>query len=291
MKADGAPCRLVTLGVSGHIISQGMYRVAIPPCPLSLALSFMIDAPLEKHIFFRTTSFMGVKATLQGLSPLQLGIALAGLTLIGLIVSSLYNALTSPLKGVPGPWMSLFSDRQLKSAVTGGRRIFYIDALHRKYGPVVRISPQEVAVFDTEAFRQIHAVSGGYTKGDFYTKLTNFPVHSVFTLRDAKEHGVRRRLFAKGFSKTYLREHWEGVVRDKVQFAVNRLVGDAEAHSGKVDVFKWWSLMGADIIGCLCFGESFGLLDLGDVSIVLMTSDSQANNNSVPNMSRYLSLP
>lgn len=217
---------------------------------------------------------MGIASKLEGLSPVQLGLAVAGLALTGLIVSSLYNALTSPLKGVPGPWISLFSNRQLKSAVTGGKRIFYIDALHKKYGPVVRISPQEVAVFDTEAFRQIHAVSGGYTKGDFYTKLTNFPVHSVFTLRDAKEHGVRRRLFAKGFSKTYLREHWEGVVREKVQFAVDRLVRDANAHGGKVDVFKWWSLMGADIIGCLCFGETFGLLDLGDVSICLQVRDS-----------------
>jgi len=212
-------------------------------------------------------SNMSFAERLESLSLLQLALAVIGLAVVGLLASSLYNALTSPLKGVPGPWISLFSNRQLKSAVTGGKRIFYIDALHKKYGPLVRISPQEVAVFDTEAFRQIHAVSGGYTKGGFYTKLTNFPVHSVFTLRDAKEHGVRRRLFAKGFSKTYLREHWEGVVRDKVQFATNRIAGDAGAHNGKVDVFKWWSLMGADIIGCLCFGETFGLLELGDVSI------------------------
>jgi len=65
---------------------------------------------------------------------------------------------------VPGPFFSRFSNLLLKRAVTGGRRIFYIDDLHRKYGPVVRISPKEVAVSDIEGFKQIHAVSSKFTK-------------------------------------------------------------------------------------------------------------------------------
>lgn len=206
--------------------------------------------------------------TLEGMSRWRLALAAVSLAFVTYIVSCLYTALTSPLKSIPGPWASLFTNRQLKSAVTGGKRIFYIDSLHKKYGPVVRISPDEVAISDIEAFRQIHAVSGGYTKGDFYTKLTNFPVHSVFTLRDAKSHGVRRRLFAKGFSKTYVREHFEDIVREKIQLAVDKIVEDGASHNGIVDVFKWWSLMGADIVGCLGFGESFGLLELGTVSVL-----------------------
>lgn len=209
---------------------------------------------------------MSFTSTFNDMTNLQLALTIATFAISAYILTCLYTALTSPLKSIPGPWMSLFTNRQLKSAVTGGKRIFYIDELHKKYGPIVRISPDEVAVADIEAFRQIHAVSGGYTKGDFYTKLTNFPVHSVFTLRDAKSHGVRRRLFAKGFSKTHVRENFEEVVRERVQLAVDKIVEDGATHGGKVDVFKWWSLMGADIVGCLGFGESFGLLELGDVS-------------------------
>jgi len=211
---------------------------------------------------------MSVMSTLDGVSHWRLTLAALSLAFATYVASCVYTALTSPLRSIPGPWMSRFTNRQLKSAVTGGKRIFYIDELHKKYGPVVRISPDEVAVFDIEAFRQIHAVSGGYTKGDFYTKLTNFPVHSVFTLRDSKSHGLRRRLFAKGFSKTHVRENFEGVVREKVQLAVNKIFEDGARNDGKVDVFKWWSLMGADIVGCLGFGESFGLLELGAVSFL-----------------------
>ncbi|KAF2719188.1 cytochrome P450 [Polychaeton citri CBS 116435] len=202
-------------------------------------------------------------ALLKDLSHFQVvGIA-AALVVTAFVLSRLYSASTSPLRSLPGPWLSHFTNQQLKSAVTGGRRIFYIDQLHKKYGPVVRISPDEVAIYDVEGFRKIHAVSGGFTKGDFYTKLTNFPRHSVFTLRDPKSHGVRRRLFARGFSKTYLRDNWEKIVREKVQLCVDKISGDAKKHGGKVDIFEWWSLMGADIVGCLCFGESFGMLELG----------------------------
>ena len=226
---------------------------------------------------------MSITSALDGMSQWRILLAGLSLAIVTYIVSCIYTALTSPLKSIPGPWMSLFTNRQLKSAVTGGKRIFYIDELHKKYGPVVRISPDEVAVFDIEAFRQIHAVSGGYTKGEFYTKLTNFPVHSVFTLRDAKSHGLRRRLFAKGFSKTYVRENFEDIVREKVQLAVDKIADDGANNNGVVDVFKWWSLMGADIVGCLGFGESFGLLELGTVSRSLcLRKSSSLIQSSVP---------
>ena len=172
--------------------------------------------------------------------------------------------MTSPLKDIPGPWYSRLTNLVLKNAVTGGRRIFYIDDLHAKYGPVVRISPTEVAVSDVEGFKQIHAVSSKFTKDIWYEKLTNFPRHSVFTMRDPKDHSQRRRLFARGFSKSYLREHWEPAVRDKCRLAVQSIKQDAQAS--KADVLKWYSFMAADIVGVLGFGDSFGLLERGEVS-------------------------
>jgi cytochrome P450 len=174
-----------------------------------------------------------------------------------------YLSLTSPLRKVPGPWISRYTNLQLKFAVTGGRRIFYIDDLHKKYGPIVRISPTEVAVADPAAFKQIHAVSSKFAKDIWYEKLTNFPRLSVFTMRNPREHGQRRKLFARGFSKTYLREHWEPTVREKTLLAVEKIKGDAQ--TGVADVLKWWTFMATDIVGVLGFGESFGMLELGKV--------------------------
>ncbi|KAL1305752.1 hypothetical protein AAFC00_007333 [Neodothiora populina] len=168
---------------------------------------------------------------------------------------------STPLKTVPGPLISRFTNLRLKKAVTSGRRIFYIDNLHEKYGPIVRISPTEVAVSDVAAFKQIHGVTGKYQKDIWYQKLTNFPRLSVFTMRDLKEHGQRRRLFARGFSKTYLREHWEPTVREKAELAVQKI--KASSIIGTTDLMKWWTFMATDIVGILGFGESFGMLELG----------------------------
>ena len=165
---------------------------------------------------------------------------------------------------MPGPWYSRFTNLVLKNAVTGGRRIFYIDSLHRRYGPVVRISPTEVAVSDVESYKQIHSVSSKFTKDIWYEKLANFPCHSVFTMRNTKDHAQRRKLFARGFSKTYLREHWEDVIKDKCRLAVEKIRDDA--MKGSADILKWSGFMAADIVGCTGFGESFGLLELGQVT-------------------------
>ncbi|KAF2140680.1 uncharacterized protein K452DRAFT_335018 [Aplosporella prunicola CBS 121167] len=190
-----------------------------------------------------------------------IGAALA-LTIGAWLIQTIYTALTSPLRALPGPWYSHFTNLPLKSAVTGGRRIFYIDELHAKYGPIVRISPREVAVADAAAFKQIHGVSAKYTKDEWYEKLTNFPRLSVFSMRDPRAHGARRRLFARAFSKSYLREHWEPTVRDKARKAVERIRDEAKLE-GEADVMKWWTFMATDIVGVLGFGESFGMLELG----------------------------
>lgn len=178
------------------------------------------------------------------------------------LIRILYRATTSPLRSIPGPWYSLYTNLVLKKAVTGGKRIFYIDSLHQNYGSIVRISPTEVAVSDIEAFKQIHAVSSKFIKSIWYDKLTNFPTHSVFTIRDPKKHAARRRVFAKGFSKSYLREHWEPTVREKCQLAVSK-IREQGLKEGSVDLMSWWTFMASDIVGCLGFGESFGMLELG----------------------------
>ncbi|KAL0254660.1 hypothetical protein SLS55_010140 [Diplodia seriata] len=178
-------------------------------------------------------------------------------------VKSIFRAVTSPLRLIPGPFSSHLTNLPLKQAVTSGRRIFHIDDLHRAYGPIVRISPTEVAVGgDVTAFKQIHNVQSKFAKDLWYEALTNFPRLSVFTMRDQRQHAARRRLFARAFGKGFLRERWEPAVRDKCAAAVRRVREEAAA-TGKADLMKWWTFMAADIVGVLGFGESFGMLEAG----------------------------
>ena len=147
----------------------------------------------------------------------------------------------------------------------GGRRIHYIDSLHRTYGPYVRISPTEVAVNDPAGFKQIHSVTAGFEKSPWYQKLVFFKRPTLFGMTDNKTHGVRRRLLARGFSKSNMRQNWEVVVRDNIALAVSQMRREC-VEKGTSDTFKWWTLMATDTSTHVMFGESFDTLQHGEVN-------------------------
>ncbi|KAK5000299.1 hypothetical protein LTR66_000831 [Elasticomyces elasticus] len=196
------------------------------------------------------------------LTPVGAAEVTIALVVGGWFLKLLYTALTSPLKHLPGPWYTRFTHLRLKLAVVTGQRIFYIDDLHKRYGPVVRLTPTEVGIADVESFQQIHKVGTRFLKSDWYQRLANFPKPGIFTMVDAKEHGYRRRLLSRPFSRTHLVEHWELVVKAKAELCIAKI--KAEAKEGKADVFKWWMLLASDIIGHISFGESFHMLEMGE---------------------------
>ncbi|KAK8078510.1 hypothetical protein PG996_004680 [Apiospora saccharicola] len=164
--------------------------------------------------------------------------------------------------------------------------MYYIHSLHQRYGPVVRITPQDVAVADLDGFAQIHRVGSAFLKGPWYDSVKP----GIFRERDPKKHSERRRLFARAFSKTALRANWEPAVRQTVEKAVGRIKAEAMMQQqqqkknkkpttgkkgsddaddedgdviGKADILKWWTFMATDVIAHLSFGESFDMVGLG----------------------------
>jgi cytochrome P450 len=176
-----------------------------------------------------------------------------------------YNSLHNPLNSIPGPWHAKYTNLRLKLSIITGRRMFYVDAMHSKYGPFVRISPSEVAVSDIEAFQTIHKIGSGFKKTRWYSDLVAFDRSTVFTMTDPKVHAARRKLLARGFSKTYLRGVWEPLVKSKVQLTVKKMKEEA-VLVGVVDILKWWTLLATDVSSHLMFGNSFGMIEKGKVS-------------------------
>lgn len=121
-----------------------------------------------------------------------------------------------------------------------------------------------MAVADLDAFREIHKIGTKYLKSEWYLRLANFPKAGVFTMLDPREHGPRRKLLSRSFSRTYLVENWEHKVREKALLAVNKIKADAMKNTA--DVYNWWMLLASDVSAHLAFGESFGMLETGHVS-------------------------
>lgn len=186
---------------------------------------------------------------------------LVGLGLV--LLKHIFSAVRSPLSSLPGPWYTRLTNVVLRYHVLTGKRIHYIDYLHRRYGPVVRIAPDEVAVGDVEAFSQIHRIGAGFLKSSWYDTVTPGREPGIFAMRDPHLHAARRRLFARAFSNSSLQRNWEDEIRAKAELAVAKIKADALA--GGADILKWWTLMATDVIAHLAFGESFHMLEIGEV--------------------------
>lgn len=150
-------------------------------------------------------------------------------------------------------------------ATIRGQQIYYIHDLHRKYGPIVRISPTEISASSLSDFKEIHRVGSGFVKSDWYSTFTPGR-EGVFAMQDVKKHAQRRKLFARPFSKTAIRGSWEHVVKEKVQLFVSQIQNELQKAS-VCDILKWSTFLATDVSGHLMFGESFNMLGLGQVQL------------------------
>jgi len=76
-------------------------------------------------------------------------------------VSTLYSIFLHPLRRVPGPFLAKFTELWRTSKYFRGNWHSDILELHAKYGPVVRVAPNEVSIVDRHGLTQVY----GHAKG------------------------------------------------------------------------------------------------------------------------------
>ncbi|TQS32879.1 hypothetical protein Golomagni_06792, partial [Golovinomyces magnicellulatus] len=167
----------------------------------------------------------------------------------------------SSISQLPGPWYSKYTGIVLDIYCVLGKRSFYVHDLHKKYGPVVRIAPNDVDITDAEAIRTIYSVKETFTKTAFYNGLVGPGQESMFSTLNVDFHRRHRKLLAQPMSETSLKT-FIPAIRGLSDRAVERISTEMET-CGAADVHKWFMFMTADVIGQLTFGESFHMLELG----------------------------
>jgi hypothetical protein len=108
-----------------------------------------------------TTIYGQVAKSIEAL-PLYYTIPALIVTLIlGFIVKRRY---LSPLRRFPGPFWASVTRWWLVHSIFQGDHEKTMRRLHAKYGPIIRISPFEVAISDPEAIKTIYGRTAGFTK-------------------------------------------------------------------------------------------------------------------------------
>ncbi|RDW79808.1 hypothetical protein BP6252_04446 [Coleophoma cylindrospora] len=128
---------------------------------------------------------------------------LAAAALFILISTNLIRRLRSPVASIPGPLYTKFTSLWLMRQEFIANRRPYIHQLHEKYGPVVRLGPNEVSFSSGEAIKEIYASGGsGYDKTEFYTLFKQFGVRTMFSTLVKGDHSQKKRYIAGQYANT-----------------------------------------------------------------------------------------
>lgn len=113
-------------------------------------------------------------------------VSFAALLLVVLpLLYAITRAVRSPLRRIPGPPISLFTSAVLRWHELRCGRTRYVHTLHERYGPVVRLAPDEVSFASAAAVKEIYNSAGsGYDKTDFYDLFTVYGRRTMFTTLD-----------------------------------------------------------------------------------------------------------
>lgn len=172
----------------------------------------------------------------------------------------LYPWFFSPLKAIPGPWYAVYTKWWLVWKTVKGIRAKTIHELHQKYGPWVRIAPNEISTCDSEAIVPIYGVNSTYVKTEFYTyQLRGVP--ELFTMSDRKQHARRRRELAHLFSMSTITEY-EPVIAKQVKTCMDFIANEGSKRQVS-NLYDWWHYLSMDIICELSFGLTFNMLQDG----------------------------
>ncbi|PCH40542.1 cytochrome P450 [Wolfiporia cocos MD-104 SS10] len=113
--------------------------------------------------------------------------------------------LLSPLSKIPGPPLASATRLVLMYYEFTRRRRRWIHQLHVKYGPVVRIAPDEVSFANWDAVKEIYVSDGsGYDKTSFYHLFDNYEHECMFSTLDKTPHGERKKRFSDRYSKSFI---------------------------------------------------------------------------------------
>ena len=134
-----------------------------------------------------------------------------------------------------------------------GYRARTVDALHKKYGPVVRLAPNELSFSCREAIQPIYGTKSTCIKGPIYDY---FGKRGMFQMKDAAEHRERQRRMAHIFSAGSLQQ-----MEPLVQSVIDRTVSAIEKTSGQVcDALHFCRMMALDVAGMSTVNGYSGML-------------------------------
>ncbi|OHE90885.1 benzoate 4-monooxygenase cytochrome P450 [Colletotrichum orchidophilum] len=206
---------------------------------------------------------------------------------LAVLANVLRTRYLSPLRPYPGPFIASFTRFWTVFSTASGHTHLDHIALHQKYGPVVRIAPNEVSMASPEAARHLLSAGKRFYKTAFYGVFPPPENPDIFTEVDEEAHARKKKVANVPYSMAAMQQ-LSPFLDDTIDLLVTKLDGFAsqpmEYKADKsVDLGAWLHYFAFDVLGEVAFSRSFGFLAEGrDVEDAIVTIDrSQAYNGIV----------
>lgn len=180
----------------------------------------------------------------------------------GVLAIVVYRLHFHPLSRYPGPfWARITSFPSYWHTLRQDRHI-WLWRLQEEYGPTFRYRPDSILVNTPSAYAQIFGPKGNVKKGLYYQV---WPRHAkavtTWNSIDFAVHSHKRRVLNHAFSSKALRSAEPFVLSNADRWCelLDQEVSAGGEWSGSCNMTDWVNYLVFDILGDLCFGQSFGM--------------------------------
>nr|BAD98713.1 putative cytochrome P450 monooxygenase [Fusarium graminearum] len=174
--------------------------------------------------------------------------------LLNFVGTILYNVFFHPLAAVPGPLACKVSRAWLYLAERGGDGANTVAALHKRYGPLVRIGPNEVSIKDREAFVTINKQGSRFLKDPAFYDAFSSNHGNLFTFSNVDEHSKRKRLMSPSFSRASTEQH-DAIVHATITPLVEEVVLSVRKGES-IDLYSVMRRFAIKSIISFCYGNN-----------------------------------
>ncbi|PGH12815.1 hypothetical protein AJ79_04039 [Helicocarpus griseus UAMH5409] len=178
-----------------------------------------------------------------------------------LLSLAVYRLYFHPLAKFPGPkyaalsrWHEFYYD-----VYAGGKLIFWIEELHKKYGPIVRITPDEIHVIDSDFWDTLFTKAGRVDKYEYLSgRFGN--ESSVLTTPSDSLHRLRRGALNPFFSRKRIVD-LQSIIRGKLKVLMSKL-NEYKNSGAPATISRGYLAMVEDIIMEYCFAFDYNHLEM-----------------------------
>ncbi|OKL61118.1 hypothetical protein UA08_03098 [Talaromyces atroroseus] len=182
---------------------------------------------------------------------------IAGLLASVIFYKLCHSLFISPLAKIPGPKAFALTSWRLAYEDYNGTRTRTIHALHQKYGPVVRIGPNEVSCNSISALKSVYGAGSGFERTSFYHMFEVYGRKNMFSFPTVKAHGERKKMFAHAYAKSaVMNKENASLIERKVRLYMELLGREEEKEEGSTsEIFSSLHYFSLDTITEFLYGR------------------------------------